>query len=1002
MEEKPWGEQSDDLDESTKYTPEIEVKGPDDLVKEFERLAGFLQDLNPPWQSRMSSLHRFQNLVTAGEVTRFENFLSALQILKKPLAAQIADRRSKVVKETAVTLSVLTRGMKDFPSAPEHHSIFVSTMAFLTEELFQTIPQTVKVISEAGKAGLKEILENITDDINHTLLRVLIEGTKHKHQTVRAACFEFMPLLLAAFKKNEDESSLLNLLVEAIERGLADSNAQARAASRLCLVEFSSISPVDCEKVVSKLPSSVLKLYQQDLEKHKGTGASKPKESTKPKVEPRARIPLRSRLAQKTAPPSEHPSSTVLEDAAETAKAKPTKRESVDLTNSVLAEVINLQINSRSRQPVEEKKDPQATVAAPSNEYLRLGLTQSPNYDKDNLLMSKLLDLESPQVTPKMKDFLLQDGVIDVLVGFISRFSSAELSLLIEDLRKSSVPRVPASPSRIRSLDGLVPPPFPFTAESKRPSDDVLAEFSLSSPLQMKNVRPRPSSELEALAVRRSYQAMTILSERYVDLRNIMHYRIRPIMLHILGVFHPNSQGNFYHACKVLSELVRYFRNEVFEVLLSPEGSVLFRLVFDNLHEPPVCDAVMHLLCTPSDKMEKLYKLILQDWKIIKIITTRICDPRESEATSSSHVAFFERFLDLIVVHPSAVMLISSLCAPNSLVDSLIDAVCNNQTLHPAWQRLQCASLLGSLLKRSSSQLVPESSPVMNVVAGASHEALMPNMVPNPLSDMFPHLVKKILPSVDRICNALTHTARSPSAVLVTGDRPLEKDADLQYMEVEGKEAEKESLDTDPHSPLPIKFAAFTVERGFTQLRLALLAILCELSTSPATSTELVEKIPQSTWTSLVAWLFQYRHNNMFLTRFLTLFRAALHDTSANSPISFLLNKCKLLDQLMNFFRKEHPACSLDAFIIEMCNHLRLSGDVNHPIVKPFLEQNRMWSPFLPVLREQTLKQVERQWDTPPRKSVSQPINHLPSADPVHGAPGIDLGSTYARRLGYE
>ena len=112
----------------------------------------------------MAALQRFQAICTGGVAIEFSNFIPCLATFEKALAVQLADRRSKVVKETSETLSILARAVKDTRLSVDIHHRFVVVMSSFIEHLWQTLPQSVKVISEAGTRGIQEILENVVDD----------------------------------------------------------------------------------------------------------------------------------------------------------------------------------------------------------------------------------------------------------------------------------------------------------------------------------------------------------------------------------------------------------------------------------------------------------------------------------------------------------------------------------------------------------------------------------------------------------------------------------------------------------------------------------------------------------------------------------------------------------------------------------------------------------------------------------------------------------------------
>lgn len=89
--------------------------------------------------------------------------MDQLTNFRGPLCAQLADRRSKVVKETCVTLSILIRAMKDVELSDSAAKDLCQNVIYFVTQIFQTLPQTVKVISEAGQKGMREVVENSHD-----------------------------------------------------------------------------------------------------------------------------------------------------------------------------------------------------------------------------------------------------------------------------------------------------------------------------------------------------------------------------------------------------------------------------------------------------------------------------------------------------------------------------------------------------------------------------------------------------------------------------------------------------------------------------------------------------------------------------------------------------------------------------------------------------------------------------------------------------------------------
>lgn len=97
----------------------------------------------------------------------------------------------------------------------------------------------------------------------------------------------------------------------------------------------------------------------------------------------------------------------------------------------------------------------------------------------------------------------------------------------------------------------------------------VLFVVCVSDP-NISSLRVRPSTGDQEKEIRRSHTAMTFLCKHEPLLVGFVKKHIRVITLHLLAGFHPTSLANFYHVCKVLSQLVRWFPVEVHSEQQSP------------------------------------------------------------------------------------------------------------------------------------------------------------------------------------------------------------------------------------------------------------------------------------------------------------------------------------------------------------------------------------------------------------------------------------------------
>lgn len=200
------------------------------------------------------------------------------------------------------------------------------------------------------------------------------------------------------------------------------------------------------------------------------------------------------------------------------------------------------------KQPRPEIKEKEAAVFDPSNAHATL---------------CKILDLDvkgarGSLLTPKMASFLAQPGVCEIWIGFLSRIPDSDLKRL--------------------------------------PSPD----FSSASWSRRAYV---PTSEEEDTATKRSYKVMqNFCSSTTPDrlLYTLLADKMATLILGLFSVFLPSSQGNFYHAGKVLIQIVTTLPKASLSVLLK-EGQQLLLHAFLHLHEPLVVDVLIQLLRSHPD-----------------------------------------------------------------------------------------------------------------------------------------------------------------------------------------------------------------------------------------------------------------------------------------------------------------------------------------------------------------------------------------------------------------
>lgn len=208
---------------------------------------------------------------------------------------------------------------------------------------------------------------------------------------------------------------------------------------------------------------------------------------------------------------------------------------------------------SDSDETDEEQEKEEASAASLSSPSTPIPGASPPSASTRNHgLLSKLLDLDTPVLTDKMLEFLLNDGVLEVFLGFVVRAENIN----IEQLAKNDCLQKLEAKSHNADEDTA-------TTEKEAAYSDV--PFTPRS-------RPSSDNASEQTAIRRSYHVMQLLchQRQSQSLMAVLTPKIPSLTLQLMFVFHPESKGNFYHACTILQKTMATFPGTVLTALCSP------------------------------------------------------------------------------------------------------------------------------------------------------------------------------------------------------------------------------------------------------------------------------------------------------------------------------------------------------------------------------------------------------------------------------------------------
>jgi len=190
-----------------------------------------------------------------------------------------------------------------------------------------------------------------------------------------------------------------------------------------------------------------------------------------------------------------------------------------------------------------------------------------------------------------------------------------------------------------------------------------------------------------------------------------------------------------------------------------------------------------------------------------------------------------------------------------------------------------------------------------------------------------------------------------------------------------------------------VPFPSYTVKRPFGLLRFALVEILSDII---MVTPDVLDKVPSQTWRVLSNWFLEYSHNNMYHFLFFRMLQTVVR-TNHTECLKTLLVRYKFLSRIIECYKSKELNSSR-GYIIMMANTLRLAADLQ-PVsgtLRHYLTSHDQWKQFLPVLRVDTQQQLRKYSD------ITGLMDEDDDEEEEDEDEGIDLGSAYARSLGFQ
>ncbi|KAE8884943.1 hypothetical protein PF005_g10995 [Phytophthora fragariae] len=460
----------------------------------------------------------------------------------------------------------------------------------------------------------------------------------------------------------------------------------------------------------------------------------------------------------------------------------------------------------------------------------------------------------------------------------------------------------------------------------------------------------------------------------------------------LFPVFQSDAKGNLRHACRVIDHLLRFYLDDVYEVLGKDADTVqrYMGAMLPYLEHAPVAELFLTLVCKPhSAAVMRFYSSTpskkwaffraLAEWKVLLVLANHVCSVEYGETHTIGAADVFVELLDRLAADENGLLLLQPTAYCPELLEGLILAAVEPEDAkaktpqRTVGQRTAAMKCVFRLLQKSTREQVqgPPTSPYQ------SFGATIVNLVHNQLGP----LREKIFELVEQHLGELLRYL-------------IQKYVSQQNIEMPDEESGK---------PLPdsaVRHTAYVVKVPFTELRLTLVEALVEIV---AHNPRLMSKhFDANVWRVLVTWFFEYSHNNLYHASFYKLVFIALR-TDNQQALEVLVKRLKLVTLLVEHYRADGDSTSNKGYILQICNAIRLQAASQSPeaFLRNFLQSHTTWRGFEQELRDHTtLVCVNGLGFTVPQ--AIRPGYQNNSWQMLNEEqPGIDHGSEFARSLGF-
>merc|ERR550532_611625 len=219
-----------------------------DVTQELSKIKETLTKTSNDWKVRMDTCSHMRSLIIAG-AAQYEELFMGLKTLEVAFQVSVKDLRSQVVREACITIAYMSQVLR----------LKVDRfLEALMQNLINLIPNSAKIMSSSGIVAMRFIIQNT---FSQKFLPIICSNIASKSREIRRHCCEFLDQLLHTWPTQPLERHL-TILQEAIKRGIADADPDARSFARKAYWGFADHFKVQADVLLNSLEGVHRKMLQ--------------------------------------------------------------------------------------------------------------------------------------------------------------------------------------------------------------------------------------------------------------------------------------------------------------------------------------------------------------------------------------------------------------------------------------------------------------------------------------------------------------------------------------------------------------------------------------------------------------------------------------------------------------------------------------------------------------------------------------------------------------------